>query len=311
MTSTYWLILAAACTSTSDDASTGDTSPETPAKPEPVAAVFGGGPFYTESEVEDTMATIKASRFDTVFLWSLHVRDTGTLVLNGDVLVEDGAYVGRANWPSQVASLKEAPTNVNRIEISAGSAGVPDFENMQALIEQEGTGPDSILYRNFAALREALPMVDAIDYDDESNYDVDSTVELSRMLADLGYKLTFVPYTNTRFWVDVYDQLEAERPGVVDRVYVQAYAGGAGNRPSAWTSFPNATLHFGLWSLAGPNCTVGDTPRDVRQQMREWRDEIDGGFMWLLDDMLACRETHPVADYAESIKRGLGAPAAE
>ena len=300
---------------------------------EPVAAVFGGGPFYTADEVEDTIAVIKDSGFDTVFLWSLHVRDTGTLVLNGDVLVEDGVYVGRANWPSQIASLKEAPTHVRRIEISAGSAGVQDFENMQALIEQHGTAPDSILYRNFAALREALPMVDAVNYDDESNYDVDSTIALSLMLADLGYKITFVPYTVPQFWVDVYAAVETQRPGIVDRVYVQAYAGGVGNRPSQWQRFPNATLHFGLWSLArskGPpgkpqaqgnrsatqprrprECTVGDTPPDVRRQMRQWRDEIDGGFMWLLDDMLACQAEVPVAQYATAIKDGLGAPAQE
>jgi len=36
---------------------------------------------------------------------------------------------------------------------------------------------------------------DAINFDDESNYDVASTTAFALMLTDLGYKITFCPYT--------------------------------------------------------------------------------------------------------------------
>ena len=84
-------------------------------------------------------------------------------------IVEDGAYVGDPAWPALVASLKQEPTTVRRVEVGLGSAGTTDFENIEALIEWEGTGPGTILYRNFQALRDTLPGVDAFNYDDESN----------------------------------------------------------------------------------------------------------------------------------------------
>ena len=66
------------------------------------SAVFGGGPFYSGGTA--VMNTLRASGFTTVILWSIHVDSTtGNLILNDQLVVSNGAYVGSAAWPGQLA----------------------------------------------------------------------------------------------------------------------------------------------------------------------------------------------------------------
>lgn len=297
---------------------TGDAGPETDAAPdgalgdsgdpeggEPIsdglpAGVFGGGPFYEDADT--VLPRMKASGFNTLILWTLHLRDNGDLVYNDIPIIGDGAYVGDADWPAKVADLKVPPTTVTRLEFGVGSAGVSDFERIEALVETEGTGPGTTLRRNFAQLRATFPSVDAINLDDESNYDVASTVAFSLMLGELGYRVTFVPYTAMSFWTGTYDQLEAQAPGLVDRVLLQVYAGGAGNDPADWAGrFGDVGIEVGLWSRHGAGCRLGDTPAQVQSKLEAWRDSTVGGWMWLLDDMLACDQTRALEEYADAI----------
>src|SRR5512141_2693223 len=114
------------------------------------SAVFGGGPF--SSGGASVMNTLRSSGFTTVILWCIHVdATTGNLILNDQLVVANGAYVGNAAWPGQLATLKTAPTSVNRIEVSVGSWGVNDFQSVQTLMSSQGTNTTSILYRNFQA----------------------------------------------------------------------------------------------------------------------------------------------------------------
>jgi hypothetical protein len=269
------------------------------------SGVFGGGPFYHNADT--VMPTMRASGFSTMILWSIHVHMNGDFVLNDVPIFSNGNYVGSdAAWPSKVAGLKTAPTSVTRVEFSVGSAGVADFETIESLISSQGTGPSSVLYRNFSALKAAIPIVDAINYDDESNYDVASTVSLSIMLGDLGYKVTLCPYTNSSFWTAVFNQTNAQRPGLVDRILLQVYAGGASNNPVTWSGyFGGLQVEAGLWSRHGTNCATGDTPSSVRTKMTNWRSGVGGGWMWLLDDMLACDSQYPLEDYAAAINEAL------
>ena len=256
------------------------------------AGVFGGGPFYHDADT--VMPRMRASGFDTMILWSVHVHEDGDLVLNDQLIVEDGEYVGVPGWPELVVSLEEEPTTVTRTEFSVGAWGVPDFDNIAMLIEAEGTGPDSILYRNFAALKEVIPTIDAINYDDETFFQANPTIEFSLMLAELDYKVTFAPYNNMGFWIAVYDQLQMLEPGLVDRVLLQVYAGGAGNNPANWSAaFDGLEVEAGLWSLHGGGCGQGDTPAEVQTRLEGWSGSTVGGWMWLLDDMLMSRETPP------------------
>ena len=127
------------------------------------SAIYGGGPFYNDGQA--VMDTLRSSGFTTVILWSIHVRDNGDLWYNDDLIVSNGSYVGDAGWPARLATLKQAPTSVDRIEISVGSAGPNDWGTIATLVNSGGTGPDSILYRNFSALKAATG-ADAIN--DES-----------------------------------------------------------------------------------------------------------------------------------------------
>ncbi|HEU5071817.1 MAG TPA: LamG-like jellyroll fold domain-containing protein [Verrucomicrobiae bacterium] len=267
------------------------------------STIFGGGPFYSGGTA--TMNALRASGYTTVMLWCIHVDATsGNLIYNDQLIVANGAYVGNASWPGQLATLKAQPTSVNRIEVSVSSWGVNDFQSIQTLMNNYGTNTDSILYRNFQALKAATG-ADAIDYDDETLYDVATAVKFGRMLASIGYKVTLCPYTNPSFWQGVYSQLGT---GIVDAVYLQCYAGGAGNNPATWNGYFSGTkVQPGMWCKNGNGCTAGNSASEVQTQMAAWRAgaDIPGGFMWLYDDMLACNAGGTPADYARAINTAV------
>jgi len=269
------------------------------------SVLYSGGPLYNNAATHRDM--IRASGFTTVVLWTIHVYGDGDFVLNDHKIVDDGVYVGRAEWPQEVAAFKKGATSVDRVEISIGSWGVADFETIESLIASQGTGPVSALYKNFQVLRNIIPSIDAVSFDDESNYDVNSTVALSVMLSDMGFKISLCPYTRSSFWKSVYDNVNSQRPETVDRVYLQCYAGGAGNNPGTWNGyFSGLQVTPGLWCY--PNGTSGKrTPGEVQTQMSSWSSSyhIAGGFMWFLDDMLPHQSTYPVAAYGNAINTAL------
>ena len=78
---------------------------------------------------------LRASGFTALVIFSSHVHPDGVLELNRERLIDDGVYVWRSAWPSEVAAFKSGPTSVGRIEIAVGSWGVPDFENIESLID--------------------------------------------------------------------------------------------------------------------------------------------------------------------------------
>jgi hypothetical protein len=266
------------------------------------SAVYGGGPFYSGGQ--SVMNTLRASGFTTVVLWAIHVHaDTGDLYLNDQLVVSNGQYVGNSAWPGQLKTLKQAPTSVNRIEISVGSAGPDDWGAIASLINSGGTGTSSVLYRNFQALRTATG-ADAINDDDEQHYDLNTSTSFARMVIGQGYLFTFVPYTNMAFWHSLKSNLGAS----VDRVYLQDYAGGTGNDPGAWASNLGMPVDPGLWSKHGSGCTTGDSPADVANKMAAWKASagIPGGFMWLYDDIQACAAQYPASAYASAINNNTG-----
>lgn len=263
------------------------------------SAIFGGGPFYSGGTA--TMNALRSSGYSTVMLWCIHVdATTGDLIYNDQRIVSGGAYVGNSAWPSQLATLKTAPTSVSRIEVSVSSWGVNDFQAIQQLMNNYGTNTTSILYKNFKALKTATG-ADAIDYDDETLYDVTTAVKFGQMLAGMGYKVTLCPYSMPSFWQGVYNQLGRN---IVDAIYLQCYAGGGGNDPATWNSyFSGIKVQPGMWCRNGAGCASGNTAAEVQSQMTTWRSSagIPGGFMWLYDDMLSCTSGGTASDYARAI----------
>ncbi len=150
-----------------------------------------------------SMAFIKASGFTTLIPFAMHLNPDGTLLIGGYVACTNGVYTGPSNWNSLITTAKTPPTTVNRYEVCIGGWTDNSFDNIKSLVASQGVGPTSILYKNFQALKNAVPGIDAINDDDEQTYDLNSATSVANMLGALGYKFTMVPYTDQSFWVNL------------------------------------------------------------------------------------------------------------
>ncbi len=259
--------------------------------------IFGGGPIYINAT--NNINELKNSGFTEVIVWSVEVKSNGDLNFNGEFpFVSNGVYTGAATHPdfaANLASLKEG--TVKRITFSIGSSNVGDFQDIKALVNSQGTGMDSVLYKNFAALKAAIPSLDAIDLDDENSFDSASTIAFSVMLGQLGYKVNPDAFSNNGYWTNVVAQINSQLPGTVDGVHLQAYAGGSGNNPCVGWDFGDVPVWPGLWDLV-------DTPSQVQSIMSGWNSQcsITGGFMWLYDDFVG---NGLAAQYASAINSAV------
>lgn len=233
-------------------------------------ALYGsdGNDFYQFSG-SSAISGLKSSGWNGLILFAFSVNSSGDLTYNGNTIVTGGSYVGATNWGANVASLKAPPTTVYRYEVCIGGSGDASFSNIESLINSQGTGSGSILYRNFQALKNAVSGIDAINFDDEATYDVNSATSFGRMLNGLGYKVTLAPYTNQSYWV----QLKNNLGSGCDLVYLQCYSGGAGNDPGNWDSAFGGGYHVmpGIESNSHSSTTFW-----------QWavNDQSTGGFYW-------------------------------
>ena len=260
------------------------------------SGVFGGGPFYNNAG--NNINEIKSSGFMEVVVWNIQVHSNGDLNFNGEFpLCSNGSYVGGQTHPDfagNMASLKQG--SVKRITFSVGSSNVGDFQDIRDLINSQGTGSGSILYKNFQALKNAIPSLDAIDLDDENCYDQSTMVQFCVMLGNLGYVVALDPYTNSGFWTTVASQVNSQRGGTIDAIHLQCYSGGSGNSPCSW-NFGGIPVYPGVDSQS-------NNPGGVQTKMTNWKNQcgISGGWMWLYDGFIG-----GAASYAAAINNGIGA----
>ncbi|GGH15751.1 hypothetical protein [Silvibacterium dinghuense] len=260
--------------------------------------IFGGGPIYKNSTT--TISELENSGFTEVIVWSIEVSSTGDLNFNGEFpLTSNGVYVGNQTYPnfaSTLATLKQG--TVKRITFSIGSSNVGDWQDIEALVNAQGTGSSSILYKDFQALKAAIPSLDAIDFDDENNQDTSSTVAFGVMLGNLGYHVMPDAYDNSSYWTNVVSQINTQLTGTVDGVHLQAYSGGAGNNPCSGWNFGSVPVFPGLWDQ-------DDTPSQVQSTMSSWHSQCDilGGFLWLYDDIAG---QNTASQYANAINAAVG-----
>jgi hypothetical protein len=261
--------------------------------------IFGGGPFYKNAAAN--IQEIQNSGFTEAIVWSVEVSSAGDLNLNGEFpLTSNGVYIGAETHPDfagNMSLLKQG--NVKRVTLSIGSSNYGDWEDITALVEAQGTGPGSILYQDFQALKTAIPALDAIDFDDENSYNLSTTVQFGVMLGNLGYHVLPDPYTNSSYWMNVVSEINAQLPGTADGVHLQTYAGGSGNNPcsSEW-NFGSVPVFPGLWDRV-------DSYKQVQSIMSGWHSDcgISGGFLWLYDDIVG---TGLAAKYAQAFNVGVG-----
>lgn len=279
---------------------TAETSPETTKELSPiVSAVFGGGPFVTGGPTVAKQAV--DAGFNTIIIGLVHVHE------NGDLYLNDVPVVSKGKLRSQILSrtwnvFKKAET-VERIELSIGGWGCTDFENIRTLIQKDGTGEDTILYRNFKVLIEATG-ADAIDFDDETCYDLEPMAEFGRMCVAMGCKVTLCPYMQMDFWVKLRNAIGKEH---VDRIYVQCYAGGAGNLNSlsTWRRAFGMDVIAGYWCRHNGNEGGTFDAADIPTQLSRNKNYVTGCFYWLYDDMMKLDSPNSAADYVNAIAIGL------
>jgi hypothetical protein len=265
--------------------------------------ILGGGPIYKNDD-KTNIKELKTSGFNEVMVWSVEVKTNGDLNLNGEFpIVTSGKYVGDQTWPKFAKSLRTMKTGkVTRVTLSIGSSNVGDFQNLKALVDSQGTGKKSILYKDFVALAKALP-VDAIDLDDENSYDSESTVKFALMLGGLGYHVTMNPYTNNTYWQSVVSQINTQMPGLVDGIHLQTFAGGEGNSPcsSEW-NFGDVPVYPGLSDqTAAPPYK---SPTAAEAQLKTWNGQcgITGAWLWIFDQIAG---TDQVKEYGKDMTKGV------
>jgi hypothetical protein len=260
--------------------------------------IFGGGPFYKNAAANIT--EIENSGFTEAIVWSVEVSGTGDLNFNGEFpLTSGGVYVGNAthpDFPGNMALLKQG--TVKRVTFSIGSSNYGDWEDITNLVNTQGTGPTSILYKDFQALKAAIPALDAIDFDDENSFNSPTTISFGVMLGQLGYHVMPDAFDDSSYWTNVVSQINSQLPGTADGVHLQAYAGGAGNNPCVGWNFGSVPVFPGLWDQ-------DDTPSQVQSIMTGWHNQcgIVGGFMWLYDDFVG---NGLAAQYASAINTAVG-----
>lgn len=254
-----------------------------------------------------TITRLRNSGYTTAIIFNIDVQEDGTLTTDydwnnkqpaeaGGIICQDGKYVFDKYQPYYVSDVKmllKAPTSINRIEICIGGWGNGSYGKIKNIIAREGTGENSMLYKNFKALKEMLPEITAVNNDQEQDYDVATAVSFHTMMHDLGYKTTIAPYMNQNFWQAMVRNLNNARPGACELVYLQTYGGGAYNNPADW--------NFGdipLW--VGFDCeSSGDmTAMETKFKNLKANTKASGGFLWNYNS-----EARVLNDWATAINR--------
>lgn len=245
--------------------------------------------FLFKDVIQSNTTALKTSGFDTLLIFRIGVLENGNLVYystgsNGEAVdapvVTDGSYVGGTALADKVVSFKTGTTNINRVEISLVSHDTT-FQNIRSLINADGTGSDTVLYKNFNALKVAWNL-DAFNNDDESVYDLSSTVKFATMLGTIGYSYSIAPYTNVNFWANVQNQTNTAIPGLFDRVYLQTYDGGAGNDPGSWQDTLGMKVIPIIWVTNDAKPSQGLTAEQAQERFADWNSQytVAGGGYW-------------------------------
>lgn len=269
------------------------------------SGIYAGG--HIRRGRPGTITKLRNSGFTYLILFNVDVKADGTLTTDGDTICHNGEYVFQKTNPyyqQDIANLKTPPTAISRIEICIGGWGNGSYGNIKNLINSKGTGSNTMLYKNFKALKEAVPEIDAVNNDQEQDYDVESAAKFHIMMYDLGYKTSFAPYTYYSYWKSLNDKIRASRPNAVDRVMVQCYDGGAGNLNSVgtWNFTGVSERHPGLLDYSND----WSVERNLAQ-FQSWKDQgvATGGFVWLFND--GYDENWDMNGWASGINRIFGA----
>ena len=270
-----------------------------------VSGIYAGG--HIRRGRPATISKLRQSGFTYIILFNVNVESDGTLTTDGETICKNGEYVFNETQPyyqEDVKNLKTPPTSITRVEICIGGWGNASYGNIKNLVNSQGTGSTSILYKNFRALKRAVPEIDAVNNDQEQDYDVTTAAKFHIMMYNLGYKTTFAPYTYMSYWQSLNNEIRKTKPKAVERVMVQCYDGGAGNLNSVgdWTFTGVTERHPGLLNYSND----WSVERNLAQ-FQAWKDQgvATGGFAWVYND--GYDETWNLNGWASGLNRIFGA----
>jgi hypothetical protein len=222
-----------------------------------------GGP----GELEKHIADIRGGGLTSVILIGVKIgwpdddpkQKIGDLFYNtypDNLIVSEGKFNPNSTdaikcWPAQVAKLRQQGS-VSSVFMSF--AGLRPYSADFAVIQAMFTlGYADTLKQSIVALKEAFTVdgrcvIDGFDMDCEEDYiSPDTMVRFCQMLFDLGFKVTFCPYTNMNWWQECMQSLwdgkdpwnaERNKPSRRDKLSdrkklgwwnLQCYSGGSGN----------------------------------------------------------------------------------
>jgi hypothetical protein len=247
------------------------------------------GIFLFKDVLQSNTTALKTSGFNALLIFRIGVLANGDLVYystggQGEAVdapvVTNGSYNGGSALTEKIRSFKTGTTNIDRVEISLVSHDTT-FQNIRSLINAEGTGSATRLYQNFNLLKTTWNL-DGFNNDDESVYDVSSTVTFAKMLGVMGYKYSIAPYTNSAFWSNIKNQINAAVPGLLDRVYLQCYDGGAGNNPGTWQTSLGMKVVPIVWVTNDAKPSQGNTAQQAQTKFANWNSQyaVAGGGYW-------------------------------
>lgn len=336
------------------------------------ACYCGLGP----GDVSKYTPIFQTSGIKTVIQWALHIgRDElppqkfGDFVFNGGYPTQNYPFIsnGKFNpngnsaiqaWPDDLAGLKKNG-GVEEIFFSIGGQGDPvfDFTTIQYMLDN---GMADVLHKNFKTLRDKFPAIDGIDLDceefgfspsefpklypipDNNMVGSNTIFQLSRILFDLGFEVTFCPAFPGDPWQESM-QLLSNAGYTVSKWNLQCYSGGYPNRQiiTNWLQSigsvqlpkggPVIGNNAGSYLVPGlgvqnqnpdwqqqdnPQCPAGPggmcpTFADMNKQGRDAQyTDLAGGFLWTFDAIISnnlkCGGNIPrPQDYVKAIIDGL------
>ena len=180
----------------------------------PSIAVYAGG-LLRPQDIMKAM-NVRNEGFATIIIDMFHIGNPavkagtqlGDIIFNGDdpLVIRDGKYVAASDWPGHIAELKAPGSKVTKLYACFGGAPpwVKDFQTIQTIYNDNNNSfSGTQLEKNCEVFRATFPAIDGIDMDCEETYDLPSFVAFSKMLAGMGFNLTFCPYdTNQMNFLD-------------------------------------------------------------------------------------------------------------
>lgn len=246
----------------------------------PNIAVFTAGSYTPGLKMYDDLA---AASFTTVVLWSSNVDTNGYFHFHNfgspDVLASNGIFnpgnnPNMTDWRTKVLTLKEPNTTITRVELSIGTgANNPQsFNNIQTIYANKATNPQPAknLIENLKVLKEKLQL-DAICFDDETQFYLDSCLWLAQECGKLGMTVSISPCFDTAStWVNLVQAANKDGKHLIDAVYLQAWS--TSNGCQGW-DLNGINPTAGVW-LQNPNSPYAPfmTPNNVTTQLLNWQE---------------------------------------